>query len=68
MQGRISVWTDRLVDNWESLVLPKTLEELEQIPLNQNNNFLMSLDRNSTDNEVVRIEVEAHMFWELHKH
>ena len=30
-------------------------------------NFLLSLDRNSIDKEVVRIGVEGHMFWELPK-
>ena len=62
-----SNWTERSVDNWESIVLPKTFEELEQIPLGQHYNFRMSLDRNSIDKEVVRIGVEAHMFWELPK-
>jgi hypothetical protein len=36
-----SNWTERSVDNWVGILLPKTFEELEQIPLNQKYNFLM---------------------------
>ena len=62
-----SNWMERSIDNYESMMLPKTFKELEQIPLDQPYNFLMSLDRNSIDKEVVRLGVEAHMFWELPK-
>ena len=62
-----SNWTERSVDNWVGILLPKTFEELEQIPLNQKYNFLMLLDKESFDKEVVRIGIEAHMFWELPK-
>ena len=55
------------MDTWEGVVLPKTFEELEQIPLNRTYNFLMSLDKDSIDKECMRIGIEAHMFWELPK-
>ena len=44
-----SNWTERSVDNWAGVVLPKTFEELKQIPLDQTYNFLMCLDKNSID-------------------
>ena len=53
------------MNNREGIVLPQTFEELEQIPLNHKYNFLMSLNKESIDKEVVRIGIEAHMFWEL---
>ena len=62
-----SNWTEHSVNNREGIVLPQTFEELEQIPLNHKYNFLMSLNKESIDKEVVRIGVEAHMFWELPK-
>ena len=62
-----SNWTERSVDNWEGIVLPKTFEELEQTPLNRTYNFLMSLDKESIDKEVEILGIEAHMFWELPK-
>ena len=55
------------MNNREGIVLPQTFEELEQIPLNHKYNFLMSLNKESIDKEVVRIGIEAHMFWELPK-
>ena len=53
--------------NYDALVLPKIVKELQQIPLNGSSNFLMLLDRNSIDKEIVRLGVEAHMFWEIPK-
>ena len=55
------------VNNWESIVLPQTFEELEQVPLNRPYNFLMSLDKDSIDKEGARIGTGVHMFWELPK-
>ena len=60
-------WTACSIEHYDAIVLPKTFEELDQIPFNQPYNFLMSLDRNSIDKEVVRLGVEVHMFWELPK-
>ena len=57
-----SNWTVRSVESYDATVLPKTFEELEQIPLDRPYNFLMSLDKNSIDKEIVRLGVEAHMF------
>ena len=54
-----SNWTERSVDNWVGILLPKTFEELEQIPLNQKYNFLMPLDKESIGKEVVRICIEV---------
>ena len=60
-------WTSRTIDNYPALVLPKTFEELQQIPLDRQYNFLMSLDRTSINKEIQRLGVEALMFWELPK-
>ena len=59
-----SNWMARSIDNYETLrlVLPKIFKELDQIPLDQPYNFLMSLDRNSIDKETARLGVEALMF------
>ena len=62
-----SNWTVWSVENYDAVVLPKTCEELEQIPLDRPHNFLVLLDKNSIDKEIVRLGVEAHMFWELQK-
>ena len=62
-----SNWTIRSIENYDALVLPKTFEELDQIPLDRPYNFVMLLDKTSIDKEIVRLGVEAHMFWELPK-
>ena len=60
-------WTERSESNWKGVILPKTFEELEKIPLDKTYNFLMSLDKESIDKEVEISGIEAHMFWELPK-
>ena len=59
-----SNWTNRSVENYDTLVLPSTFEELQKIPLDRPYNFLMSLDKSSIDLEIGRLGVEAHMFLE----
>ena len=57
-------WASRTIENYPALALPKTFEELQQVPLDKTYNFLMSLDRNSIDKEIQRLGMEALMFWE----
>ena len=59
-----SDWTNRSVENFGTLALPSTFEELQKVPLDRHYNFLMSLDKNSIDFEIGKLGVEAHMFWE----
>ena len=61
---RASNWTNRSIETYDTLVLPATFEELEKILLDRSYNLLMSLDKNSIDNEIGMLGVEAHMFWE----
>ena len=63
----IANWTSRTIDNYPTLSLPQTFEELQSIPLDKKYNFLMSLDRASINKEIQRLGVEALMFWELPK-
>ena len=42
-----SEWASRAIENYVTLRLPKTFEELKKIPLDKTYNFLMSLDRDS---------------------
>ena len=62
-----SEWASRSVDNYTTLVLPGTFEELQLVPLAKAYNFLMSLDKNSIDKDIARLGIEALMFWELPK-
>ena len=62
-----SNWTVHSIENYDAMVLPKTFEELEKIPLDRPYNFVMLLDKNSIDKEIVRLGVEAYIFWELPK-
>ena len=55
------------IENYDTLELPKTFEELDQISLDRPYNFLMSLDRSSIDKQIDRLGVEAHMFWGIPK-
>ena len=63
----IADWTGRSIDSYPAFELPKTFEELQNIPLDKHYNFLMSLDRNSINKEIQRLGFEALMFWELPK-
>ena len=60
-------WSSRSVENYTTLSLPDTYEELQQVPLDRVYNFLMSLAKNSIDKDIERLGVEALMFWELPK-
>ena len=60
-------WITRSVENFATLPLPETFEELQKVPLNRSYYFLMCLDKNSIDKEISRLGVEARMFWELPK-
>ena len=60
-------WASRFVQNYVTLPLPTTFEELQKVPLGASYNFLMSLDKESIDKEIMRLGVEALMFWELPK-
>ena len=62
-----SEWTSRSLENYVTLPLPNTFEELKNILLDKKYNFLMSLDRDSINKEIQRLGVEALMFWELPK-
>ena len=42
-------------------------EELQKVPMDATYNFLMSVDKDSIDKEIMRLGVEALMFWELPK-
>ena len=55
--------------NWKLwyIGVTKNFEELEQVPLDRSYKFLMSLDRNSIEKEIVSLGVEVHMFWEIPK-
>ena len=48
----VSNWTVRSIQNYYAVVLANTFKELEQIPLDQPSNFLMSLDKKSTDKKL----------------
>ena len=62
-----SEWAMRSVENYVTVPLPETFEELQKIPLDKTYNFLMFLDKTSIDKETARLGVEALMFWELPK-
>ena len=57
----------RTVENYPTLALPKTFEELQQVPLDKTYNLLMSSDKTSIDKEIQRLGVGALLFWELPK-
>ena len=44
-QASANNWATRTVDNFKTIVLPKTFEELQQVPLDRSLNFLMSMDK-----------------------
>ena len=60
-------WAWRCIQNYPTIPLPETFEELLKVPLDRPCNFLMSLDKDSIDKEMSRQGVEALMFWELPK-
>ena len=60
-------WASRSVQNYITIPLPETFEELQKVPPDKRYNFLMSLDKDSIDKEISRLGVEALMFWELPK-
>ena len=62
-----SEWAMRSVENYVTVPLPETFEELQKIPSDKTYNFITSLDRTSIDKETARLGVEALMFWELSK-
>ena len=62
-----SEWALRSVENYITLGLPETFEDLQKVPLDRPYNFLMSMDTNSINKEIARLGVEALMFWELPK-
>ena len=63
----IAEWAGRSIENYAAFELPKTFEELQNIPLDKHYNFLMSMDRNSINKEIQLLGIEALMFWELPK-
>jgi len=62
-----SEWALRSIENYITLGLPETFEDLQKVPLDRPYNFLMSMDTNSINKEIARLGVEALMFWELRK-
>ena len=42
-----SEWALRSFENYSTLGLPETFEELQKVPLDRTYNFLMSLDKDS---------------------
>jgi hypothetical protein len=63
----IAEWAGRSIENYVAFELPKTFEELQNIPLDKHYNFLMSMDRKSINKEIQLLGIEALMFWELPK-
>ena len=59
-----SNWTNRSIKNYDALELPKTFEELNQIPMDRPYN---SLDTSSIEKEIAGLGIEAQMFWEIPK-
>ena len=60
-------WASWTIENYPAFTLPKTFEELQQVPLDKTYNFLMSFDKTSIDKEFQRLGVEALMFWNYQK-
>ena len=56
-------WASRTIQNYPTISLPDTFEELLKVPLDRPYNFLMSLDKDSINKEISRLGVEALMFW-----
>ena len=49
------------MENFKIIVLPKSFEEVQKVPLNKPYNFLTSLDKNSIDKEISILGIEAEM-------
>ena len=60
-------WASRTIQNYPTIPLSATFEELLKVPMDKPYNFLMSLDKDSINKEISRLGVETLMFWELPK-
>ena len=60
-------WASRTIQNYPTIPLSATFEELLKVPMDKPYNFLMSLDKDSINKEISRLGVETLMLWELPK-